>query len=103
MNQTTAYMECYPNSTYEAARSSACDVLTLPNITKEISRLKGLTEEGDVMTRKYKREELKKDVEANGIKYQDKHRAIALDNQMAGDNEPETVQHNIVIEWGKEQ
>ncbi len=103
MNQTTAYMECYPNSTYDTARKGASAIMTKPDIGTEISRLKGLTEEGDVMTRKYKREVLKQDVVSRGIKYQDKHRAIALDNQMAGDNEPETVQHNIVIEWGKEQ
>lgn len=100
INQTIGYMECYPDSTYNSAMSSACDLLGNPKIKEEIARLKGLTEEGDVMTRKFKREELKRDVKKDDIKYQDKHRAIDLDNKMSGDNEPDVVEHNITIKWG---
>jgi len=133
MNQTTAYMECYPDSTYGTARSGSTVLIAHPNITEEINRLKGLTEEGDVLSRKEKREflaramrtpvgEIDKDSilaeeittteynYVNGstgtktkVKGMSKQAAIALDNQMAGDNEPETVKHNIVIEWGEEQ
>ena len=100
INQTHAYMECYPDSTYDTARNGAAQLIAKPCIKEEVARLKGLTEAGDVTSRKFKREELKKDVKQNDIKYQDKHRAIDLDNRMSGDNEPDVIEHNITIKWG---
>jgi len=38
MNGTRAYMKGHPNSSYEAARSSASAILTKPNIRAEIKR-----------------------------------------------------------------
>lgn len=41
MNATRAYMKCYPNSSYSAARSSSSDLLTKPNLRAVIrQRLK---------------------------------------------------------------
>lgn len=102
MNQTVAYMECYPDSSYEAAKRDASRLLTNADLKDEVQRLRELSDEGDVMTRRFKREELKKDVKKKDIEYKDKHRAIEIDNKMSGDNEPEQVQHNLVINWGDE-
>ena len=125
INQTIGYMECYPDSTYNSAMSSACDLLGNPKIKEEIARLKGLAEEGDVMTRKEKREFLAKvkrtpigQIDENSelaqeltvtdtqhgtrktIKMMSKKDAVDLDNKMSGDNEPDVVEHNITIKWG---
>ncbi len=37
-NGTLAYTKVYPKSSYEAARSSAADLLTIPNIKAEIAK-----------------------------------------------------------------
>lgn len=36
MNQTQAYLDTYPNSSYDNARSASCLLLTKPNIQKAI-------------------------------------------------------------------
>jgi len=38
MNATMAYMDLHPNSSYNAARSSSCDLLANPNIEAAISK-----------------------------------------------------------------
>ncbi|WP_397382822.1 terminase small subunit [Prosthecobacter sp.] len=45
LNQTEAYLEAYPNSSAEAARRSASDLLTKPDIQAEISRMRKAAED----------------------------------------------------------
>ena len=126
INQTMAYMECYPDSTYDTAKSSASTLLTNPNIIAEIERLQKLTTTEKVMSRKEKREflaavkrtpigEISEDSElaqekivtvsqhgeSTRIKMMSKKDAVDMDNRMAGDYEPDVIEHNIHIKWGE--
>jgi len=131
INQTMAYMECYPDSTYDSARRSASDLLTNPDIEPEIQRVKNLTETSKVMSRTEKREfladvkrtavgdidessPLAQEVirtvtthrdgetsERKQIKMMGKQAAIDIDNKMQGHYEPDVIEHNINITWGE--
>jgi len=100
MSNTVAYMETHPGLTQETARVGASRLLTNDNVIEEVNRLRQLTEQGDVMSRQFKREELKRDVKDKDIDFKDKHRAMELDSKMAGHYEPDEVNHNITIKWG---
>ena len=39
MNQTNAYIDCYPDSSPEAAKSSASELLTNPNVREAYKEL----------------------------------------------------------------
>ena len=40
MNQTNAYMDAYPDSSHDSARSSVCDVLAIPSVKEALQELK---------------------------------------------------------------
>ena len=128
MNQTHAYMECFPDSTYEAARANAVRLIAQDSVIKEIKRLQDLADEGNVLSIREKREflaaairtpiseidennplatEITRTFGENGssekIKTFSKEKAIELDNKMAGHYEPEQVEHNVIIDWGEEE
>ena len=95
LNATDAYRAAYPNSSAQAARRSASDLLTKPDIIAEIARLRKAAEciaGSAVMTLAEKRAKLAGIVrEASGehdactVSLSDKLKAIALDNDLAGD------------------
>ncbi len=128
MNQTHAYMECFPDSTYEAARANAVRLIAQDSVIKEIKRLQDLADEGNVLSIREKREFLAAAVRTPLAQIDENHplatemtetqnqwgtntkfkafskeKAIELDNKMAGHYEPEQVEHNVIIDWGEEE
>lgn len=126
INQTHAYMECYPSSTYDSARADAPRLLAKASIQAEVQRLRNLTETSKVMSMAEKREflaEVKRtpigDIDESNplaqeihemetkygyrkvIKMMSKKDAVDIDNKMAGHYEPDVVEHNIKVTWGK--
>jgi len=103
INQTMAYMECYPDCTYESARRDASRLLTNVDLKAEVNRLQNLTISEKTMNRTYKQERLKEIAEGtvDETKVSDMTKAIDIDNRMSGHYEPDLVEHNINITWGE--
>ena len=95
LNATDAYCAAYPNSSRAAAGRSASDLLKFPEITAEIARLRKAAESvagSAVLTLAEKRSKLAGIVrersgehDACTVSLGDKLKAIALDNDLAGD------------------
>jgi len=119
-----AYMECYPDTSYDSARSSSADLLANPSIQEEIKRIRGLVEQDAVLSVEEKRKFLASAVRTplsemdtdnplateytitkDGIKVKafSKEKAIEIDNKMAGHNEAEVVKHEYNLVWGEEE
>lgn len=95
LNATDAYLAAYPKSSRAAAGRSAHDLLKFPEITSEIARLRKAAEciaGSAVLTLAEKRAKLagivreaKGEYDACTVSLSDKLKAIALDNDLAGD------------------
>jgi len=119
INQTHAYMECYPDSNYDSARADAPRLLAKASIQAEVQRLQKLTTTSKVMSMAEKREFLaevkrtpigeidessplaqEKTVtisqygQSTKIKMMSKKDAVDIDNKMAGHYEPDVVEYN---------
>lgn len=95
LNATQAYIGAYPKSSVEAARRSASDLLTNPDVQAEIERMRKKAEEragSAVLTLAEKRMKLaaivrqeKPEIDGCELSVTDKLKAIALDNDLAGE------------------
>jgi phage terminase small subunit len=106
-NGTQAYLQAYPDSSYDAARSSAPDLLAKPNIKSLIEKGKEATIKRVQITK----EELVQDlIDIKNSSKNDpkqKHNAIKsveVISKMLGLNEPDRVEATIKhIVWNEEK
>ena len=95
LNATQAYLAAYPNSSEEGARRSASVLLTKLDVSAEIERMRKKAEEragSAVLTLAEKRAKLaaivrqdKPVIDGCELSVTDKLKAIALDNDLAGE------------------
>lgn len=84
-NGTAAYREAYPDSTYDAARSSAPDLLAKPCIQAEIARLREIPDNAVKLTIADKHRILHELATDKGLEPRDRIAAIMADGKYAGD------------------
>lgn len=100
-NATTAYMEVYPDSSYDAARGSASLLLSNTNIKALIKQKKEemMEELGIDMTTQLKQLEYIKSKLIEENKLKDAIKALEVQNTMLGLNAPEKIEnYNVNVE-----
>jgi phage terminase small subunit len=94
-NATKAYMKVYPDSSYEAAQSSASDLLLNPKVKEEIERVRNDFQTKIHISKEDILEKLYEIMLANqGKKDTFTLKSIEIINKMLGYNEPEIINNN---------
>ena len=97
MNQTNAYIDCYPDSSPEAAKSSASELLTNPNVSEAYKELQSELKEKAQISAEWVMNGLVELI--NGAKNEEKVDVNALKgcynelNKMIGGHAPEKIDH----------
>ena len=97
MNQTNAYIDCYPDSSPEAAKSSASELLTNPNVSEAYKELQSELKEKAQISAEWVMNGLVELI--NDAKNEDKVDVNALKgcynelNKMIGGHAPEKIDH----------
>ncbi len=97
MNQTNAYLDVYPNSSSDAARSSVCDILANPSVSEAYKELQSELKEKAQISAEWVMNGLVELI--NDAKNEDKVDVNALKgcynelNKMIGGHAPEKIDH----------
>jgi phage terminase small subunit len=92
-NATQAYLKAYPDSSEEAARSSASALLTNPNVKSIIEEEQKESRKRARMSKDDKLDLIEEILLEQEERTLDKLKAIEIHNKMTGDNEPEKHDH----------
>lgn len=105
-NATRAYKAVYPKTKDPAARSSACNLLTKPNVRAYIKELQKDVEFHAEVNRLMVVKEVKEIAFSSNKKEvatYEKLKALDSLSKMLGYNEPEKIEHSGQIIWNEEK
>ncbi len=102
-NATQAYLKAYPDSTEEAAESSASRLLSNAKVKEYIEEQKKQIKEDAVMTKREKLKLLESWILDREERKSVRLKALEMHNKMTGDNEPEKIEHvaGIQVNYNK--
>lgn len=86
--------EAYIKAGYSknGARASSTALLAIPSIANHIATLRRISDQATVKTATEKRMILARDIDNPNLSAKDRHRAITIDNKMAGHDAPQVIE-----------